>query len=44
VRPSITADELARSMDRNGETHMLVTTLDGRLVGVVERDDLDVDR
>jgi len=44
VRPSITAGELARSMDHSGETHMLVTTLDGRLVGVLERDDLDVDR
>jgi len=44
VRPSITADELAQSMDRNGETHTLVTTLDGHLIGVVERADLDVDR
>jgi rhodanese-related sulfurtransferase len=44
VRPSVTTDELAGSMDRNGETHVVVTTLDGRLVGVVERQDLDVDR
>jgi rhodanese-related sulfurtransferase len=44
VRPSITAGELAQSMDRNGETHMIVTTLDGRLIGIVERRDLDVDR
>ena len=44
VRPSITADELARSMDEGGETYVVVSTLDGRLVGVVERDDLVVDR
>jgi hypothetical protein len=31
-------------MDSNGETHMIVTTLDSRLVGVLERHDLDVDR
>jgi rhodanese-related sulfurtransferase len=40
VRPSIRADELAQSMDRNRESRILVTTLDGRLVGLVHRDDL----
>jgi rhodanese-related sulfurtransferase len=45
VRPSITASELARSMDKAGEGHVIVSTLDGVLVGVVERADLDrVDR
>jgi rhodanese-related sulfurtransferase len=44
VRPSITVDELARSMDEADESHTLVTTLDGVLVGIVERADLDVDR
>jgi rhodanese-related sulfurtransferase len=44
VRPSITIYELARSMDSSGETHILVTTFDGRLIGVIERQDLDVDR
>jgi rhodanese-related sulfurtransferase len=45
VRPSITAEELARSMDRAGEGHIVVSTSDGVLIGVVERPDLDrVDR
>jgi hypothetical protein len=45
VRPSITAEELARSMDRGGEQHVIVSTLDGILLGIVERADLDrVDR
>jgi rhodanese-related sulfurtransferase len=45
VRPSITAGELARSMDRAGEGHVVVSTLRGVLIGVVERRDLDrVDR
>lgn len=45
VRPSITAAELARSMDRKGEGHVVVSTLDGVLLGIVERADLDaVDR
>jgi rhodanese-related sulfurtransferase len=44
VRPSITVDELARSMDRAGEEHVVVSTLDGVLVGIVERADLEVDR
>jgi nicotinamide-nucleotide amidase len=37
VRPSITAIELARSMDRAGQDHVVVTTLEGRLLGVLER-------
>lgn len=44
VRPSIRADELARSMDRSSERHVIVTTLDGVVVGIVERGDLSVDR
>jgi rhodanese-related sulfurtransferase len=44
VRPSITVDELARSMDEAGEAHVLVTTFDGTLLGVAERSALRVDR
>jgi rhodanese-related sulfurtransferase len=44
VRPSITADELGESMRKAAEHHVLVTHLDGVLVGVVERGDLRVDR
>ena len=44
VRPSIQADELAQSMDKTGEPHVIVSTLDGVLIGIVERDDLHVDR
>jgi rhodanese-related sulfurtransferase len=44
VRPSITVDELARSMDKAGETHVLVTTFEGTLIGVAERSALRVDR
>jgi rhodanese-related sulfurtransferase len=45
VRPSITADELAQSMDKAGEAYVVVSRLDGVLLGIVERDDLDhVDR
>ncbi|HEV7721079.1 MAG TPA: rhodanese-like domain-containing protein [Iamia sp.] len=43
VRPSITAAELARSMDDEGQDHVLVTHLDGRLLGLVRRRDLDLD-
>ena len=41
VRPSIPVRDLAKSMDENGEAHMLVTTLGGSLVGLVRRADLD---
>jgi rhodanese-related sulfurtransferase len=41
VRPSISRRELAESMDRDGQRHLLVTTLDGHLVGLVRRADLD---
>lgn len=44
VRPSITADELARSMDESGESHVIVSTLEGTLLGIVERSALHVDR
>ena len=40
VRPSIPADELARSMDRDGRTYVYVTTIEGRLLGLVTRADL----
>ena len=41
VRPSITAAELAKSMDRDGQRWVLVTHLDGTLVGVTCREELD---
>src|SRR4051794_18053817 len=41
VRPSIPVRELAKSMDDDGEQEILVTNLDGTLVGLVRRDDLD---
>jgi CBS domain-containing protein len=41
VRPSITARELARSMDKDGEWWVLVSTSDGKLIGLICRDDLD---
>ena len=40
VRPSIPADELARNMDRDGRTYVYVTTVEGRLIGLVTRADL----
>jgi rhodanese-related sulfurtransferase len=43
VRPSITVAELVESMDKDGQGHVLVTTLDGRLLGVVLRADLEID-
>jgi rhodanese-related sulfurtransferase len=41
VRPSITHQELAKSMDSDGQRFLLVTTSAGRLIGLVRRDDLD---
>jgi rhodanese-related sulfurtransferase len=41
VRPSIPLRELAQSMDKNGERHVLVTTPKGKLLGLVWREDLD---
>jgi rhodanese-related sulfurtransferase len=41
VRPSITRHELAGSMDRDGQDHVLVTTTAGELIGLVRRGDLD---
>jgi rhodanese-related sulfurtransferase len=41
VRPSIAITELARSMDEDGQRHVLVSTSLGRLVGLVRRDDLN---
>jgi rhodanese-related sulfurtransferase len=43
VRPSIPLDELATSMDEDGQVRVLVTTLDGRLLGLVRREDLTPD-
>ena len=40
VRPSITTEELAESMDRDQRSFVLVTTPDGVLIGVVERGQL----
>ena len=39
-RPSIPRDELAAYLDDHEQDHALITTLDGRLVGVVRREDL----
>ena len=41
VRPSIPIRELAESMDKNGERYLLVTTHDGKLLGLVRREELD---
>jgi len=43
VRPSIPIDELASSMDRDGERWVLVTRLDGTWLGLVGRDQLEGD-
>ena len=40
VRPSISRRELAQSMDQQGQTHVLVTTSRGRLLGLARRRDL----
>jgi rhodanese-related sulfurtransferase len=40
VRPSVTTEELAESMDRDHRTFVLVTTPDGVLIGVIEREQL----
>jgi rhodanese-related sulfurtransferase/CBS domain-containing protein len=40
VRPSVTVDELAESMDRDDRTYVLVSNLDGTLIGIIERSDL----
>jgi rhodanese-related sulfurtransferase len=44
VRPSIQVDELGRSMEEANESYVVVSRLDGVLLGIVERGDLDVDR
>jgi rhodanese-related sulfurtransferase len=41
VRPSITASELARSMDEDGRRYVLVTTSHGPLLGIITAPDLD---
>lgn len=40
VRPSVTASELAGSMERDRRRFVLVTTLHGQLLGIIGRDDL----
>jgi rhodanese-related sulfurtransferase len=40
VRPSIDRWELARSMDEEGQDHVLVTRLDGTLIGLLPRERL----
>ena len=40
VRPSITAAELAQSMDKDHRTYVLVSLLDGTLLGIIQREDL----
>jgi rhodanese-related sulfurtransferase len=40
VRPGITASELAGSMEKDERRYVLVTTLHGHLLGIIERDDL----
>src|SRR5262249_26346965 len=42
VRPSIGADALLERMNARNLTSYLVTTPDGRLVGLVRREDLDI--
>jgi rhodanese-related sulfurtransferase len=44
VRPSIPREELAESMDRDGQRHVLVTNPAGVLLGLVRRADLDAAR
>jgi hypothetical protein len=39
-RPSIPKDELAGWLDDHDRDHTILTTLDGRLVGTVRREDL----
>jgi rhodanese-related sulfurtransferase len=41
VRPSIPTRELAKSLDDDAQQTILVTNLDGTLVGLVRRDDLN---
>ena len=40
VRPSISAPELAESMSRDNRPYVLVTNIEGVLVGIIERRDL----
>jgi rhodanese-related sulfurtransferase len=40
VRPSITARDLAESMDKDGRRYVIVTTSHGRLLGIVTTTDL----
>lgn len=39
-RPSVPREELAAYMDEHDQRRTLITTLDGRLVGAVHREDL----
>jgi len=40
-RPNVSAIEMLEYMDRKGHETSLVTTPDGRLVGLVRREDID---
>jgi rhodanese-related sulfurtransferase len=40
VRPSVTGTELVQSMEDDGRTYVFVTTLGGKLIGVIHRSDL----
>ena len=41
IRPSLPAADLARLLREDHLDHILVTTADGRLVGLARRDDLE---
>lgn len=43
VRPGMARADLAASMDRSGQSHVLVTTAGGVLLGLIRREDLDPD-
>jgi CBS domain-containing protein len=43
IRPSMPRDELRSRFTRSGESHFIVTTLAGRLVGLVTREDVESD-
>jgi rhodanese-related sulfurtransferase len=44
VRPDARVPDMARQLDRDHLDHTLVTTYDGRLIGLLRRGDLDVGR
>ena len=42
VRPHLRVRELARQLDKDGLDRIIVSTTDGRLIGVLRREDLRV--